>query len=81
MIEINTLTTFLGWCSVINIAVLMVSVIVLMVMSKPVANIHSKLFGINSSSLPPIYMQYIGHYKIMIIIFNLVPYIALKIMN
>lgn len=81
MIELNTLTAFLGWCSVINIGVLVLSVIVLMLMREAIANIHSKMFGLNQTTLPPIYMQYIGSYKIAILIFNLVPYISLKVMN
>lgn len=81
MIEIDTLATFLGWCSVINIGVLVLSTIALKVMKEPISNIHSNMFGVNHVDLPPIYMQYLGSYKIAILIFNLVPYISLKIMN
>ena len=80
MIEINSLTTFLGWCSVINIAILIFSTIVLKVMREPVSKIHAKMFGLKQTDLPPIYMHYLGIYKIAIIMFNLVPYISLKIM-
>lgn len=79
--DINTLTLFLGWCSIINIGILLFSTFALVVARGPVSGIHSKLFGVNQSELAPLYMQYLGNYKIAIIILNIVPYIALKIIN
>ena len=80
MMDMNTLTLFLGWCSVINIGVLIASTIALVAIKGPVSNIHSKLFSINQSELAPLYMQYLGNYKIATIILNIAPYFALKIM-
>ena len=79
MTDINTLTEFLGWCSIINVSVLFLSTIALAVARKPVSGIHSKIFGVSESDLPLTYMQYLGNYKIAIIVLNIVPYIALKI--
>lgn len=81
MTEINTLTAFLGWCSILNIGVLMFSTLTLMLMKESIINLHSKLFGINQSHLPEMYFQYLANYKIAIIVFNLVPYITLKLLN
>ena len=80
MITFDTLTTFLGWCSVINISVFVFAVIILMTLRESISKIHSKLFGLNPVNLPLTYFQYLGNYKIAIIMFNVVPYIALKIM-
>ena len=80
MIEMNTLTIFLGWCSVINIGVLLFSTMMLILMKGSISRIHSKLFNVRQDDLVPIYFQYLGSYKIAIFIFNLVPYIALKVM-
>jgi hypothetical protein len=80
MMDMHALTIFLGWCAVINIGVLLVSTIALVAVRGPVSNIHSKLFGVSQSDLAPLYMQYLGNYKIAIIILNIVPYLALKIM-
>ena len=79
MNSIDTLTSFLGWCSVINIGVLVFTTIVLTIMREPISSIHSKLFGLNQAELPSAYFQYLGNYKIAVFIFNVVPYIALKI--
>ena len=77
---IETITTFLGWCSVINIGVLLFSTLMMIVVRDFAIKLHSSLFGVNPEELPIIYFQYLGNYKIAIIILNIVPYIALKLM-
>jgi hypothetical protein len=81
MTDMNTLTEFLGWCSIINISILFLSTIALAVARKPVSRIHSKMFGVSETDLPLTYMQYPGNYKIAIIVLNIVPYITLKIIS
>ena len=80
MMTTETLTEFLGWVSVINIAVLLISGIVVIVMRGPISKVHSKLFGLDQKDLGRAYFQYLGQYKIAIIVLNIAPYIALKIM-
>jgi hypothetical protein len=79
MNDIQNFTVFLGWCTVINMSVLLFSAIAIMLLKESISTLHSKLFGINKADLPAIYFQYLGMYKIAIIVFNLTPYIALKI--
>ena len=81
MSDAQTLTTFLGWCSGINTGLLCVAVAALVLMKDRVANIHSRMLGVDRSELPAMYFQYLGNYKIFILIFNLVPYAVLKLMG
>jgi hypothetical protein len=81
MFTLQTLTEFLGWASVINIGILFLSSIVLVLMRKSIMSTHSKMFGLDDTHLSRAYFQYLAQYKIAIFIFNLVPYIALKIMG
>ena len=76
----ETWATFLGWCTVINIGVLLFSTVAIMIFKDPVVRLHSKLFGLNADDLPMMYFNYLGNYKIAIYMLNLVPYIALKVM-
>jgi hypothetical protein len=39
------------------------------------------MFGLTDVDVLHTYFQYLGHYKIAILVFNLVPYIALKIIK
>ena len=80
MITIETLAEFFGWCSVINTGILAFTAIILMVGRKSLAAIHAEMFGMNESGLSSVYFQYLGNFKIAILILNLVPYVALKLM-
>ena len=42
--SIDSLTTFLGWCSVINIAILLFSTLMMIIMRDIAVKIHSGLF-------------------------------------
>ena len=80
MMTLDALTTFLGWCTVINIVVLIIIVITITMFKNPVIRLHSKMFGVNPDDLPLIYFNFIGNYKLVVYVLNLVPYIALKVM-
>ncbi|QUM76750.1 hypothetical protein HWV00_11185 [Moritella sp. 24] len=79
--DINQITTFLGWCTVINMGFLAFAAIFLLIFKDLVINIHSKLTGVSASKLPALYFSYMANYKIGILMFNLVPYIALTLMG
>lgn len=79
--DISDLTIFLGWSSIINIGLLLFSSLMLTACRNPIQKLHAKLFNISEESLPPIYIKVIAQYKILIIIFNVVPYFALRIMG
>ncbi len=78
--DIETFTTFLGWTSVINIAVLIFSTVLLIMLKSKVAPLHAKMFGLKEADVYPLYFQYLARYKILILAFNLAPYIALRVM-
>lgn len=79
MFTIETLTELLGWASVINVCILIIASISVMLLRNTMISLHGKMFGLDSVDLSRAYFQYIAQYKIAIFVFNLVPYIALKI--
>jgi len=80
MSSIETIREFLGWCSVVNIGMLVISTVVLTIVRNLVVKIHTGMTGVSEAELPRIYLEFLGNYKILIIMFNVVPYIALSIM-
>jgi hypothetical protein len=80
MMYINEITVFFGWCTVVNMFIYTFSALFIIVFKDFTTSLHSKLMGMNASELPLLYFTYMGNYKIGIIIFNLTPYIALKLM-
>jgi Family of unknown function (DUF6868) len=81
MMTIAELTELLGWGSVINIGFLMLSFFAVTFMRKIAVQIHSNLFGLKEEDLLRAYFQYLAQYKIVVLVFFVVPYLALKIMN
>lgn len=45
-----------------------------------VKGIHSSMYGVPEDQLDAIYFNYMANYKLLIFIFNLVPWAALKLM-
>ena len=80
MMTTEALTELLGWASAINIVILMFSTFMLIVIREFITKIHSKLFGLDEKDLGRAYFQYLGQYKIAVIVLNIVPYVALKFM-
>lgn len=78
---LQEITTFLGWSTVINFAVLLFTTLMLIAFRSAVSSIHGRLFGLDEKDLGRAYFQYLSHYKIAIIVFNLAPYLALRIMG
>jgi hypothetical protein len=75
------LASFLGWCTVLNLGLLILSTIMLIIARRPIVSLHSRLFDTDPSELPKLYMDYLSRYKGMVIVFNLVPYLALRLMG
>jgi len=80
MNSLDTITQFLGWCTVINMGILVFIAIMLMTMQDTAMRMHSRMFEVDEADLPRIYFQYIANYKILTVVLSLVPYLALKLM-
>ena len=72
---------FLGWCSVINFGLLISSVIFVIAFRNKIAAIHGKMFDLDEKEVSKMYFNYLANYKIAIIVLNIIPYFALKIMG
>ena len=75
--DITTLTEFLKYCTIINFAILLISTITMR--TDLIYNVHTK-FGIwegSKEAHKQLGYSILGNYKILIMIFNAVPYFAL----
>ncbi|MBD3633472.1 MAG: hypothetical protein HUJ23_01010 [Methylophaga sp.] len=77
--DIASLTALFGWMTVINFALLIFSTLMLTVFRTSVIRIHTRVTGLEENALKPVYLYFLGFYKVLIILFNLVPYLALKL--
>ncbi|ANJ66574.1 hypothetical protein A9404_03530 [Halothiobacillus diazotrophicus] len=79
--SMTELTTFLGWCTLINTVLLFVAFLMLSLARKRIMTIHARIFQVPEEALPGIYLGFLGKYKLLIVVFNLVPYLALRLMG
>lgn len=80
MHSLAAITTFFGWTTVVNFALLALSSLALILSRGTIARIHGAMFGLEAADLSRAYFQYLAQYKIAIIVFSLTPYVALKLM-
>ena len=71
----------LGWSTALNLAVLIFATGVLAVAGAPIKRLHARMFGLSEGDLSRAYFQYLAQYKIAVLAFNLVPYLALRIVG
>ena len=80
MENLSQLTLFMGLCLAINIGFLVLSVLMLSCCRSMILAIHVKMFGVSVDYMLGTYLKYLSHYKLLILVFNVVPYLALKLM-
>ena len=66
--------------TVINFLILVISTVGVVMLTQEMKVIHSQMFHVPSDELSQIYLEYLAWYKLLWMIFNLVPYISLRIM-
>ncbi len=79
MNTLETLRAFFGWCSAINIGLLILSTILMLALRGWASRIHARMFNLGESDISRAYFQFLALYKLAILVFNLVPYFALRI--
>ena len=79
--DIQTLTNFFMWCTILNGALLTLSAIICMPAQDWVYSMHSKWFHIPREAFNVALYSFMGLFKIMFFTFNLVPYLALLIIG
>ena len=60
---------------------LILTFLVVTLLRSTILQIHSKMFGLSEEDLVRAYFQYMAQYKIVVLVFFLAPYVALKLMG
>ena len=77
--DIQTLTAFFKWCTIINGALLIFSVIMFIAIPDLIYAIHGWLFPLPREAFDVLIYGFLGLFKIVFLVFNAVPYVALLI--
>ena len=76
---LNTLMAFFMWCSIINGTVLLLWIVSCIAVPDLVYRTQRKWFPLHRETFNVVIYAFIGFYKILFLIFNVVPYVALLI--
>ncbi len=78
---IETVRSFLGWCSIINIGLLFYWFLFIMFAHDWVYLVRSKWFKIPVEKFDTVHYAGVMYFKIVVFVFNIVPYFALCIIG
>lgn len=79
--DITALKMFFMWCTIINVGILLVSLFMCIFLKDFLYQLNNKCFSISSDAFNAICCLFVSFYKMLIIIFNIVPLIALMIIT
>lgn len=79
--DLGELKTLLGWCIVINYGVLLIWFAVVMVAGNWLYGVHARLFRIDSDDVPMQHFKLFGQFKLLVMVFNIAPWLALLILG
>ena len=76
---IQLIQEVLGWCLLINVALLLIWFLFIVFAHDRMFRIHARWFKLSSEKFDAIHYVGIGLFEMTIVIFNVVPYLALQI--
>ena len=79
--DIQTLTSFFMWCSMINIGMLFFLAFIYMLAPNLTYRLQSKFISISRETFDIVFYSFLGFYKVVVLVFNVVPWIALLIIG
>ena len=79
--NIETLRDFFNWCVAINVGIFIVSTVNMVLIGGWASKIHAKMFDVDPTWVRQAYFIFLAHYKIVVIVFVVAPWIALHLMG
>ena len=79
--SIEKIHDFLLWSTAINFGLLLFSVIVVVTTKDYIYKLHGQIFDLEKEQITLSLYLILGIYKILILVFNVVPLIAIKIIQ
>jgi len=76
--NIETLTDFFMWCSIINIGLFTFWALWMILTPDLVYKLQTKFFPLEREAYDKIIYAFMGAYKLFILVFNLIPFIVLR---
>ena len=79
--DIQILTNFFKWCTLINGCIFFLWAVFLLLAPDFTYRVQNKVFPISRSIYDVVIYSFFGFFKVIYLVFNVVPYIALMIIG
>lgn len=79
--DLQTLTTFFMWCTILNLGLLILTSIMCIFFADFSYRMNHRFFSISREAFNVVIISFLGLFKIFVIVFSIVPYIALLIIT
>ncbi len=73
------LTTVFGWMTILNFALLAFTTLMVVTLQDWISGVHGRMFQMDQADVKRAYFRYLANYKILTIVFCLMPWAALKL--
>ena len=70
----------LAWCSLFNLAILIVWYLAFLMAHDAIYRIHSKWFSLSKETFDAFHYGGMGLFKLIVLVFNLIPYLVLRML-
>lgn len=78
---LESLQSFFGWCTVINSAFYLLWLVTIMGARQWLVSRHAKWFALDPKDVQLSLYRLLAMFKVMLLVFNFTPWLALLIMN
>jgi hypothetical protein len=79
--NLDQLTELFKWMTIINVVLLISSSVLVMLLKNVMCKMHGRLFGIKEDSVALVAYGYLGMYRVLVLVFNIVPYVSLLLIK
>ncbi len=79
--NMQELTAFFMWCTILNGVLLLFWACLGMLAPEMVYRLHAKWFPMTRETFNVVFYAFLGAYKLMVLFFNLIPWLALWLMG
>lgn len=79
--DMGQVTAVFGWMLIINLVIYLLAAAFIVFARDWAANFEARITGVPAEEWPKFFIDYLSRYKIAIMVFNLAPYLALRIVG
>ncbi|MGA9572383.1 MAG: DUF6868 family protein [Lysobacterales bacterium] len=79
--DVQTLTSFFMWCTIINAGLLLFMTLIFMSIPDLAYRLQSRFIPVSRETFHVVFYSFIGFFKAIVLVFNLVPWLALLIIG